>query len=104
MKVLKIENAIALQNARRKIKNEEQGRPSHYKVMTKANLGRLIFPNGNFPRVQMSNMLKSATINPDHFLCICEATEVDPNFLFGFASVNDKDYQKLVVEAKNEAV
>lgn len=99
---IKIEEAISLQNARQVLKNEKNERPSHYKCITKSNLGRIIYPNqkGASAVVSMHKLCKGAQIKPDVMVTICKETGTDPNFLLGWPSDHDKDYENLVSNKK----
>jgi len=95
---LRINDAITLQEARQRKKNEVEGKPRNNKVITKANLGRLLFPThkGRAPLVRMSNLIKGVpTFQPQWVHTICKQCKVDPNFLFGIKSEHDKEFKKL---------
>jgi len=96
---MRIEDSIALQNARQKIKNKKLGRALNFGCINKANLGRTLFPNlqKKAPLTRMSNLIKeSKLIRPKWVKIICKECGVDPNFIFGKKSVHDPDFEKLV--------
>lgn len=98
--ILKINEAIALQNARQEIKNKESGRPLHTGKMKKSNLGRIIFPNDNNPKYPLKRMTDLSKgyvklIRPEWISTIVQYTGVDANFLFALPSKHDKDFEKL---------
>lgn len=94
---MRIEDAIKLQVARQKQKNANAGRPLHKRCLNKSNLGRILYPGSKAPGVQISALLKSGNIPSTEMLDkVCDATGVDPNFIYGFPSSHDKDFRKLV--------
>jgi len=61
--------------------------------LTKTEVGKLLYPqiDNKGAYIRMSKMIKDANyIKPEHVHIICEATGVDPNFLFGKPSKHDK--------------
>lgn len=97
---LRINESIALQNARQEIKNADSGRPSHIGKIKKSNLGRIIFPNDNNPKYPLKRMTdlskgRAKMVRPEWIMTICEYTGTDANFLFGLPSKHDKDFEKL---------
>ena len=93
---LKIEEAIVLQNFRQGVKNHETGKPDNFNKLTKANLGRILWPNQRkkAPLQNIGKLCKGELVNvkPVWINIICRETEVDPNFLFGYPSKHDDDY------------
>jgi hypothetical protein len=99
--MVRIEEAIELQKARRRVKNEKEGKPLHEGLISKANLARILWPthSSGAARTRMSDLIsKSKTVRPEWIKLISIETGTDPNFLFGFKSKHDRDYQRLVVE------
>ena len=96
--IIRIDDAIALHNARQEKKNKENGKPLNYGKLTKANLGRIMFPS-NTPKSPLKKMTHLTNgdakfIKPEWVDQICEYTGTDANFLFGMKSKHDRDYNK----------
>ena len=96
---MRIEAAIKLQNARQQIKNENSGKSLNHNLITKAKLGRLIWPKqkGLSPSVSMSELIngKIKTLRITWIYIICRECGVDPNFLFRKLSKHDDDFNQL---------
>lgn len=96
---MRIEESINLQNARQRIKNENLRNPKNHNCISKAKLGRLIWPDqkGKRPLTSMSNVIKgnTPTIRITWVYLICKHCGVDPNFLYGKPSKHDEDFEKL---------
>lgn len=96
---MRIEQAIKLQNARQKIKNDKNGKHETFGFINKAKLGRLIWPDqkGQRPLISMSNLVNgnTKTIRITWVYIICRECGVDTNFLFRKTSVHDEDYARL---------
>ena len=96
---MRIEEAIKLHNARKKIKNYKNGKKENYNLINKAKIGRLIWTdqNGKRPLVSMSNLIngKNKTIKLKWIYIICKNCGVDPNFLLGKPSKYDKEFRYL---------
>ncbi len=93
---IRIQDAIKLQNFRQKSKNESKGKPLHVNVLSKANLGRILFPSrkGNGASVAIDRMIKEyKKYEFEQIVTICKETGVDANFLFGFESKHDKEFK-----------
>lgn len=101
---MRIEDAIKLQNARQKVKNEKNGKPVNHGCITQSNLGRLTFPNlkKKAPVVRMSTLVKQIrdgdvkTVRPEWIRLWVDTCGVDYNFFFGIKSIHDKDFRELV--------
>lgn len=96
---MRISDAINLQNARQLEKNEKNGKHRTFKFISKAKLGRLIWPDqkGQRPLVSMSSLINgnTKTIRVTWVYIISRECGVDTNFLFRKSSVHDEDYNRL---------
>ncbi len=95
---VRLNDAIALKNARQRLKNKAEGNPSHIGLLNKAHLSRLFWPNNETTApILMSRLLKDGKMfRPKWIRIICEEAEVDYNFIFGYPSEHDDDFKKLV--------
>ena len=61
-------------------------------------IGFMIYPDSNYDTVKVSmNKITKGTmkkVNPEWVVIMAKATGTDPNFLFGFKSKHDKDYER----------
>lgn len=92
---IRIEDAIRLQNFRQRKKNESKGKAMHLNVLSKANLGRVLFPvrKGNGASVAIDRMIKEyKKYEFDQIQTICKECGVDANFLYGHESKHDKEF------------
>ena len=98
--MIRIDEAVALKNARQRKLNLKRGRPENKGIIFISTISRIMFPHIKIHSDKMRYIRKDAkSIKPDWIPKICEITEVDPNFLFGFESKHDKDFNELI---KNE--
>lgn len=95
MSILRIEDAINLQNYRESQKDSKT--PLHRRKITKANLSRYLWPGAKNSKVNMSYYLSGKSTNFDSRFVgiICDKCGVDANFLFGQESVHDGDFSVL---------
>lgn len=98
--MIRIDDAVALKNARQRKLNLKRGRPESKGTIFISTIARIMFPHLAQPHEKMRVIRRVAKfIKPEWVSQICEITEVDPNFLFGFESKHDKDFNELI---KNE--
>lgn len=103
---MEIQKAVKLKNARDREKVdefnktiEEKEKMKVYSRFREFDLAKAIYPNQSDKAkvVNMSKLKNSIKrIKLEWIEIICEKTETDPNFLFGFPSEHDKDYQRLI--------
>lgn len=93
--MLRIDHAIALYNARQLRKNKSRKMTDHYRKMTGTSLMRMVYPNYHDPNRKFFKFRNIKSIKKPVLDNICELTGVDPNFLFGYPSKHDKDFEKL---------
>ena len=96
--MIRIADAINLHNERLRVKNIDTGKPQKTNFLTKSNLGRILFPS-RIPKKPLQMLLlmeKQKRVEPETLKKACSACGVDPNFMLGFPSVHDKDFNKLV--------
>lgn len=95
--MIRIDDALALQKARKQERNIANNQPLNKGVVNGTNIARILFPNSKNPRGRYYELkTKYKTISPSQIDIICEQTGVDPNFIFGHPSKHDKDFDRLV--------
>ena len=101
MKV-RVKDSIRLYNSRRVERNEALEKPRHYKLLNIQRLGMLLYGSGDSAKyksiaVSMNRMIsgKATSIRIEFIEKMCEELGVDPNFIFGFKSKHDKEFNKL---------
>jgi hypothetical protein len=110
---LKILEAIELHNERKRAKNKQAGRDEKDGFLNQISVGMYLYPLEEYQkskgkkyefekyresvRVSTSNLIRGGMnkINIEWVQVLCDALGVDANFLFGFPSKFDKEFNKL---------
>jgi hypothetical protein len=102
--VFRLAEALEIANERIKRKREaKKMTPEQMPLITKMSLGHRLYPNAKNPSVNMSVLLGGPIqrIGLEQVQIICKVLMVDPNFLFGFPSKNDTEWNR-IRKSKNE--
>jgi len=96
---MRLIEAIWFRNARKIRLNEEIGVDAYSDMLTNQELGRRLWNGSKYRTIAHNAWLltsnKKAAIKPKWIKIICELCEVDPNFLFGFPSKYDEEFNQL---------
>jgi len=103
MKV-RVKEGIALYNHRRKIKNAKIGKPPNYKKLNIQKVGIMLYGGDSsaakYKSVAVSMHLmitgKATSIRLEFIQMLCETFGIDANFLLGFDSIHDKEFNKIL--------
>ena len=96
---LRIDDAITLRNFKTVLKNQKEGRELHKGKLNGSLLGRMLYPNqtDGTMRISMDRLRngKAKSVRFDQVETICKACGVDPNFLLGWPSKHDKEFNQI---------
>lgn len=100
MKHLRIKEAVAFHNARRRLLNKSVDEPENKGFINLTYIAVKIW-NGMGRDTARSNMSwlisgKKVSVRPYWILILCALCEVDPNFLFGEPSKYDEQFNQLM--------
>lgn len=100
---VRVKDSLALFNSRRLAKNKASGKSNHYKQLNIQRLGMILY-GGNLDTakyksitVSMHRMItgKATSIRLEFIEKMSDTLGVDPNFIFGYKSKYDKEFNDL---------
>ena len=96
---LRINEAIELHNYRKERANIKAKQPTHKNKLNGGLLGRMLFPKQQETTmyVSMNNLRNGKTkgVKLEQIDVICKACGVDPNFILGWPSKHDKEFNQI---------